>query len=137
MACRAYQHLAEPSQSALIVWDGPLTITSLATAHLDHAEFAYLSACQTATGAAEIPDESIHLAAAMQFLGYPQVVATMWPIADNWAARIADAVYANLNQGGFPDASRAARALHQAISALRARHPSLPLLWAPYMHFGP
>jgi hypothetical protein len=39
-------------------------------------------ACQTATGSVRHLDEAIHLAAAMQFLGYRHVIATMWTIAD-------------------------------------------------------
>jgi tetratricopeptide (TPR) repeat protein len=137
VAGHAYQHPAEPSLSAFVLSDGPLTIASLATARPDQAELAYLSACQTAVGAPGIPDESVHLAAVMQFLGYRQVVATLWPIIDKWAAKVADDIYAELNRGDSPDAARAARALHEAVVALRDRYPTLPLRWAPYLHFGP
>jgi hypothetical protein len=80
---------------------------------------------------AGIPDEAAHLAAVMRFLGYRHVVATMWPIADRWAASITDATYAGLRHQGVPDAPRTARALHQAISDLRERFPTLPVLWVP------
>jgi CHAT domain-containing protein len=40
-------------------------------------ELAFLSACHTATGSPRGLDEAIHLAAAMQLLGYRHVIATL------------------------------------------------------------
>lgn len=37
-----------------------------------------LSACETATGDSEQPDQAVHLAAAMLFVGFRSVIATMW-----------------------------------------------------------
>ena len=79
----------------------------------------------------------MHLAAAMQLLGCRHVIATLWSIYDSPAPEIADAVYATLNSSATPDASHTAHALHHAIAALRARHPTDPLAWAPYLHTGP
>jgi CHAT domain-containing protein len=45
---------------------------------LPKALFAFLSACETAQGDREQPDQAIHLAAAMLFTGFRSVVATMW-----------------------------------------------------------
>jgi CHAT domain-containing protein len=45
---------------------------------LENAFLAYLSACQTATGDREQPDQAMHLAAAMLYSGFKSVVATMW-----------------------------------------------------------
>ena len=73
----------------------------------------------------------------MQLLGYRHVIATLWSIYDSPAPEIADAVYATLNCKGTLDASRTPHALHHAIAVLRARHPTDPLAWAPYLHTGP
>lgn len=82
-------------------------------------------------------DEAIHLAGAMQFLGYRHVIATMWTIADSVAPQVANAVYAELTRDGKPDLGRAAEALHKAITALRRKDRTHnPLLWAPYIHLG-
>jgi len=62
----------------------------------------------------------------MQLLGYRHVITTLWSIYDSPAPEIADAVYATLNCNGTLDASRTPHALHHAISALRARHPTDP-----------
>lgn len=82
-------------------------------------------------------DEAIHLAAAMQFLGYRNMIATMWTIADPPAPDVADTIYTALAQDGTPDPSRAAQALHRAVRAARQEDPTNPLLWAPYIHLGP
>jgi CHAT domain-containing protein len=82
-------------------------------------------------------DESIHLAAVMQLLGYRHVIATLWSIDDSSAPDIADSVYTGVTTTGTPAADHAADALHHAVTALRAIHPTDPLSWAPYLHAGP
>ena len=39
---------------------------------------AFLSACETAKGDSDTPDESMHLAATLLFAGFRSAVATMW-----------------------------------------------------------
>ena len=114
------------------MWDGPLTLGALAAQPTRGRDLAFLSACQTATGSVRHLDEAIHLAAAMQFLGYRGVVATMWTIADSPAPAVADVFYGAV--AGQPDA--AAEALHRAAGALRREDPTNPLRWAPYLHIG-
>jgi hypothetical protein len=137
LACHGWQHPADPSGSAFALYDGPLTVADLAALHLEQADLAYLSACQTAAGDMRLPDEAIHLAAAMQLLGYRHVIATLWTIADNPAPAIADIIYARLTATGHPDPSRAAHALHEAVTTLRHHYPDQPLIWVPYIHIGP
>jgi CHAT domain-containing protein len=45
---------------------------------LKHAQLAFLSACETAKGDREQPDQAIHLAATMLFVGFKSVIGTMW-----------------------------------------------------------
>ena len=45
---------------------------------LRDASLAVLSACQTAMGDENLPDEVIHLGATLLFAGFRGVVATMW-----------------------------------------------------------
>jgi CHAT domain-containing protein len=85
----------------------------------------------------QVPDETIHLAAALQFAGYRHVIATAWSISDSSAPRVASATYTELASTGSLDAGRAATAIHRAVEALRARAPFRPDLWAPYLHIGP
>jgi hypothetical protein len=140
LACHSSQQHADPASSGFVLWDGTLTVTDLAGQPARHRDLAFLSASETAAGGLRHADEAIHLAAAMQFLGYRHVIAAMWTIADAPAPDVADAFYTALNRGGWPrdepDPGRAAEALHYAIRSLRQAHPSDPQLWAPYVHLG-
>jgi hypothetical protein len=137
LSCHGSQHLTDPTASAFWLTDGPLRITDLTQQHdPGPRELAFLSACQTATGSPRALDESIHLAAAMQLLGYRHVIATLWSIYDSAAPDIADTFYTTLATTA-PNAEQAPYALHRAVTALRAKHPTEPLTWAAYIHTGP
>lgn len=77
-ACHGEQDLKSPLDSALLLSDGRLKMSRLMEEPLFNAHLAFLSACQTATGASEVPDEAIHLAATMLYAGFRGVVGTMW-----------------------------------------------------------
>jgi CHAT domain-containing protein len=136
-ACHAAQEDTSPDRSGFVLHDGVLTVSDLIAQSTQHHELAFLSACETATGSTRHPDEAIHLAAAMLFLGYRHVIATMWSIGDSEAPKVADTVYTMLTRNGIPDAQRAAEAVHHAIRAFRSDNPTRPQAWAPYLHFGP
>jgi CHAT domain-containing protein len=91
LACHARQEHTDPDRSGFALWDGTLTITDLAVQPTHERDLAFLSACQTATGSVHHLDEAIHLAAAMQFLGYRHIIATMWSITDSRSPQVADA----------------------------------------------
>ena len=136
LACHAAPEL-DPSHTGFALWDGTLTITDLAAQSTQHRDLAFLSACYTAFGATGPLDEAIHLAAAMQFVGYRHVIATMWTVADPPAPHVAEVIYSTLIQGDILDASRSAEATHNAVQSLRQMDPTNPLIWAPYIHLGP
>ena len=77
-ACHGIQDEDNPLDSALLFNDGPLKVSRIMTQPLPNASLAFLSACQTATGDLEFPNEAFHLAATMLFSGFRGVVATMW-----------------------------------------------------------
>ena len=136
-ACHGISYAADPSASQLLLHDyrqKPLTVLDIARLHLDDAQLAYLSACSTALTGAALPDEAIHLASAFQLAGYRNVIATLWPIADRSATRIAANVYNAL--AGDATAGSAATALHHAIRGMRAIFPARPAMWAAFTHHG-
>ncbi|THU75490.1 hypothetical protein K435DRAFT_579188, partial [Dendrothele bispora CBS 962.96] len=96
LACHGIQDIEKPLNSAFALYDGRLQLNRLMTLSLKNTKLAFLSACQTATGDENLPEEAVHLAAGMLAIGYPSVIATMWSIKDNDAPLIADKVYANL-----------------------------------------
>jgi CHAT domain-containing protein len=78
LACHGIQDVEDATQSGFCLGDGRLTIARLMELKLDDAFLAFLSACETAKGDKEQPDQVMHLAAAMLFSGFKSVVATMW-----------------------------------------------------------
>jgi CHAT domain-containing protein len=78
LACHGVQDLEDPLKSGFCLGDGKLSVSELMDIKLDHPFLAFLSACETAKGDQKQPDQVIHLAAAMLFCGFPNVVATMW-----------------------------------------------------------
>jgi tetratricopeptide (TPR) repeat protein len=137
LACHGGQNLANPAEGAIYLVDGPLTVWQIAARDLRVADLAFLSACHTAIGGRTLPDESIHLAAALQLAGYRHVIAALWTIADNQAPAIADSIYQQLIDNGVPDPTRAADALHHAVVALQRSEPLHPEIWSPWVHIGP
>ena len=86
-----------------------LTVADLIAQPTQRRDLAFLSACQTAASGARHLDEAIHLAAAMQFLGYRHVIATLWTIADLPSPKVADTCYTALTVDGQPDPGRKRR----------------------------
>lgn len=77
-ACHGSQHLSKPLESGLHLSDGELKIVQIMRRPLPHASLAYLSACETAKGADDLPDEALHIAATMLYAGFRGVVGSMW-----------------------------------------------------------
>ncbi|KAF6756105.1 CHAT domain-containing protein [Ephemerocybe angulata] len=148
LACHAYQDATNPLESRFLFHNGSLDLLAILQRNLRNADLAFLSACQTGTGAEKLPDEAVHLAAGMLAAGYRRVVATMWAIQDEHAPHVAKDFYQYLlkhrdpaHASGF-DGTHSARALHHATQELRSRlrkcnnsDRSL-LAWIPYVHFG-
>jgi CHAT domain-containing protein len=78
LACHGQQNSSDALESGFILKDGRLTISSLIKLNLPDAFFAFLSACESAKGDAQQPDEVISLSAAMIFVGFKSVIGTMW-----------------------------------------------------------
>jgi CHAT domain-containing protein len=138
-ACHGIQDLDTPTNSALLLaGSSRLTLERITKLSLPHADFAFLSACQTATGDKTLEEESIHLAAGMLLAGYRSVIATMWSIRDNDASEVAGDVYEHLFKTSPPDPTRAAEALHLAVRNLReGSGGKLSFLrWVPFIHLG-
>ncbi|KAG8740182.1 hypothetical protein FRC10_004621 [Ceratobasidium sp. 414] len=137
LACHGKQDKNDPLESAILLFDGNLTLREIIKTPLPSAELVYLSACQTATGDTDSPDESLSLAGGFLFSGYRSAVATMWSINDKDGADVAKAFYKYLMKQDGPLAMGAALALHCAIRDLRAANPSIGLIrWIPFMCWG-
>lgn len=78
LACHGYQDPRAPLESGFMMHDKLLTVSMLLALNLSNAFMAFLSACETAKGDRNQPDQAIHLAATMLFAGFTSVVGTMW-----------------------------------------------------------
>ena len=137
LACHGVQRVDDPLRSALILHEGKhLELREIVKMNLPNARFAFLSACQTATGDKQLADEAVHLAGGMLLVGYQGVIATMWPIQDRDGPVVSNLVYADLLQNKQPDHKRAAEALHFAIEHLRKNEGAQLLHWVPFIHIG-
>jgi len=77
-ACHGKQNTQNPLESALLLQDDQLTVSQIMQHAMPNASLAFLSACETAVGDKNLPDEVIHLGASLLFAGFRGVVATMW-----------------------------------------------------------
>jgi tetratricopeptide (TPR) repeat protein len=126
LACHGKQDLTQPYNSHFVMRDEHLTLLDIMDKDIPHAEFAFLSACHTAVGDKETPDEVIHLAAGLQFSGFKSVVGTLWEVDDAVAKHIVEAFYKymfNPKDGGIMDCTKAAWALNCATHAVKTKVP--------------
>ncbi|KAJ7475034.1 CHAT domain-containing protein [Mycena latifolia] len=140
-ACHGLQDIFTPTNSALLLaGSSKLTLSDVIQLQLPHADLAFLSACQTATGSKNLQDESVHLTAGMLLAGYRGVIGTMWSIMDADGPQVAGDVYAHLFKTSPPDSMRAAEALHLAVQKLRdsdgAGGTKSFSRWVPFIHVG-
>lgn len=78
LACHGYQDPTNPLESGFVLQDRMLTLGEILALKLDYGQMAFLSACDTAKGNKDQPNQAVHLAAAMLFLGFQSIVGTMW-----------------------------------------------------------
>jgi len=78
LASHGFQHPTDPLQSGFVLRDRMLTISELMALNHPNAFLAFLSACETAKGDEQQPDQAVHLAATMLFAGFRSVIGTMW-----------------------------------------------------------
>jgi CHAT domain-containing protein len=126
LACHGMPNQIQPFESSFTMRDGPLMIRDIIRSNWQNPEFAFLSACHTTVGDKKSPDESIHLAAAMQFSGFRSVIGSMWSVDDEVAQEVVSTFYDNLvDDSGKLNCTRAAVALHKAVKKLRRKNVPL------------
>ena len=119
LACHGPPNQKQPFESAFALHDGHFTIQRIIGCDLKNPEFAYLSACHTTVGDEESPDEAIHLASAMQFVGFRSVIGTMGAVDDGETIEITLTFYKYMvDQSGRLDHTRAAFALNKMMKSV-------------------
>jgi CHAT domain-containing protein len=118
-ACHGLPNPQQPFESAFALRDGHFTIHRLIGCDLENPEFAYLSACHTTVEDKDSPDEVIHLASAMQFVGFRSVIGTMWAVDDGETKKITSTFYKHMvDEDGRLDYTRAAFALNKTMRSV-------------------
>ncbi|KAJ7465619.1 CHAT domain-containing protein [Mycena latifolia] len=140
-ACHGIQDILNPTNSALLLaGDSKLTLSEIIQLQLPHADLAFLSAFQTATGSKHLEDEAVHITAGILLAGYHRVIRTIWSIMDVDGPQVASDVYTHLFKTSPPDSTRAAEALHLAVRKLRdsdrAGGTKSFSRWVPFIHVG-
>ncbi|KAG1733304.1 CHAT domain-containing protein, partial [Suillus lakei] len=127
LACHGKQDREQPYNSRFAMRDKLLTLLDIMENDAPHAELAFLSACHTAVGDEETPDEVIHLAAGLQFSGFKSVISTLWVVDDATAKDVVEAFYEilfkDLEEGEVPDCTKAASALNHATYSVKSKVP--------------
>jgi CHAT domain-containing protein len=137
LACHGIQNAREPLKSGFIMHDKMMEVADLMRLNLPNARLAFLSACETAQGDMDRPDEALHLAATMLYAGFKSVVGTLWSMGDVDGPVVANAVYSELfaGDGEILDFDIVPYALDTAVRKLRAQGLE-PSRWATYIHIG-
>src|SRR5271156_6528142 len=105
-ACHRVQEADKPMDSGRVMWNGNrLTLSKITQSSLASPQFAFLSSCQSATGSKQFPNEAVHLAAGLMFVGFRSVIGTMWSVKDEDALSVATHVYEELFKEGAAKAS--------------------------------
>jgi CHAT domain-containing protein len=130
----------EPFDTALKFHDKDcLTILDVVRLRLSTCKFAFLPGSHTAElTQGSIPDEALHIAAAMQHSGFRSVIGSMWETVDGDGQTLAKDVYLSMFSGDdrkVPYYERSAGALRDAVQKMREREVSL-VQWVNFVHFG-
>ncbi|KAG8927516.1 hypothetical protein FRC02_008088 [Tulasnella sp. 418] len=143
-ASHGSQNTKEPFESCFHLHDKPLHLLDIIQAHLPNAEFAFLSACHSAAGSKVTPDETIHLAAGLQFSGFRSVIGTLYAMADIDGPVVAEEVYKYIyrhvlshgqTKGSLVDFTDAAQGLNIATRVLRQNNVPVER-WINFVHIG-
>jgi CHAT domain-containing protein len=137
LACHGVQNASNPLDSDFIMHDKMMQVGDLIRLNLPHARLAFLSACETAQGDMDRPDEALHLAATMLYAGFKSVIGTMWSMGDIDGPVVAETVYKEMfaGDGDTLDFDVVPYALDAAVRKLRTQGLE-PSRWAPYIHIG-
>ncbi|KAJ3494773.1 hypothetical protein NLG97_g3864 [Lecanicillium saksenae] len=151
-ACHGMIDRQDPSNSGLIlrrtteaeeggvkIEQDRLTVRTISQMNLHCTSIAYLSACSTAGIVEEdLAGEVIHMASGFQVAGFPHVVGCLWNSDDSVCVQVASAFYERLFEVGNQNwtSRQVAMALREAMLAVRKEDMDMPLLWAPFVHYG-
>lgn len=131
IAAHGEHRLDQPDLSYIQLADGRLLADDLMQQDLSY-ELIALSACETGQARVAGGEDLIGLGRGFLYAGAGALVTSLWPVADELAARLMRCFYARLSTG----ASKTA-ALREAQIAVHAERPALhPAYWGAFQLVG-
>lgn len=123
LACPASLNSSLACQSGFATRDGMLSLYDISKAR-PQVEFAFLSG-RCNRGDDTGPEETMHLAPSLQYLGIRSVVGTLWPVDDEVMQRVAAAFYERviLKAGGLVQYTSTAQSLSEALTVVEKGVP--------------
>jgi CHAT domain-containing protein len=140
-ACHGVLNPEKPFSSALGLYNKEqLTLLDIAQSRLTAGECAFLAICSAAElSDVSMPDEVLHLCAAVQSSGFRSVIGTMWRMADKDGPDLAKYFYESIfsdKRQKVPYHERSAEALAEAVRRLRDEKQVTVERWVNYTHIG-
>jgi|GEM_PF-459740 len=129
----------EPLASGLVLADGSIlsaaSILEGSALRTRRGRLLVLSACQTGVNVVTDGGEILGLARALMYAGMPNLVLSLWEVADRSTADLMQDFHTFLKSGWQSGAQTISEALRQAqLKAIAAKQPVHA--WAPFIHFG-
>lgn len=135
LATHSTFHLQDYLRSSIEFGDGSLTLLDLledTSFDFSGMKLFYLSSCESALLLPEAGDEQQGFPWAAMYAGAQAVVATLWPVHDPSALKVAKEFYRN-----WLDGKTLVDSLHAAVIGLKERGDGVdPFYWAPFLLFG-
>lgn len=146
-SCHGEVDYSQPLLSKLLMsnWQtNPLTVADLQMLNIKRSQLAFLSACFTANaGIEDMQDEGNHIAGALHYAGFSNVVGSSWYVGEPAALEVTRMFYEELAKAGEKWTKDVAKALHFAVMDFREKTRTAgnrmrgdPVSWAPFLHFG-
>jgi CHAT domain-containing protein len=138
-ACRGALTTGKPFNASFALHEKNLIILDIVRSRLPVGGCVFLATCHTAgVSDGSLPDEVLHLSAAVQYSGFRSVIGTMWAMADEDEQYLVKCFYESIfsdKKQKVPYYKRSAEALAAALRMLRGRGVG-PERWVKYVHFG-
>lgn len=137
LVCHGHHDEVQPFSSHFSLHDGPLSLLDLIRKEVPQAEFAFLSACHSAGGSRDMPDEHFHPAASMMLAGFSSVVATMWALDDSVGPEVAGAFYREMLGRKEPKGAADAAGILRRVVMKLGRKQEIPFMqMINLVHYG-
>lgn len=125
----------EPMASGLVLSDGSIlsaaSILEGNALRTERGRLLVLSACQTGVNVVTEGGEILGLARALMYAGMPNLVLSLWEVADRSTAELMQDFHTCWQSGKISVAQALRQAQLKAIAAKQPLHA-----WAPFIHFG-